>query len=721
MPSLGSYTASMMADAAVPEGRSSLASRMAAPLVVAAVIAMLVVPLSPAAISFMFALNISTGMVILAAAIYVPQPTEFLAFPSVLLGTTLMRLALNVATARAIMLRGQTGADAAGQIVEAFGRFVVGGNYAVGFVIFLILVVINLVVVTKGASRVAEVSARFMLDSLPGRQMAIDADVNAGNITAKQAEGRRDQLRREADFFGAMDGASKFVRGDAIAAMIILTVNLVGGLLVGTLQYGLPIGVAAHTYTLLTVGDGVAAQIPSLAISIAAGLIVTRVATGEDISTQIVGQISRYPQALMFAGGLILALGLMPGMAHVPFLAFGAVMIAMALRLRARIRRSAATPPAEEEQERATQRAVLDTAAVQRIDPFGLEVGFALVPLLKDTGDGKPTLLSRLTAVRQQYSRQMGFVVPNIHVRDAEGIRPQEYRLTIRGAVVGRGEIAGNAMLAIETGEVGEKLSKGRRVRDPVYGHEALWITPDRAQEAEALGYTVVDPAGVVATHLGFVLERYGWELLGRAEVDELVGQLARTQPKLVDDLRNRAQPGAIRQVLQALLAEAIPIKDMERIAEAIVDAPETLGKDQEKLLAHVRLRLGRQIVSRFLGSDQVLRVLVLDPQLEGLIHKAVNTAHEQGFEQIIEPNTARLLRAAATRGKELAEQRKTKPVLAVQTSIRRPVARCLGELMPVIAAEEIPEFMNVLVIDAVRPPPSEQTHTHEVEHAAAL
>lgn len=713
--------AAIAAEIPAAAGQSNLVARLAAPIVVAAVIGMLVVPLSPAAISLMFALNISSGLVILAAAIYVPQPAEFLSFPSILLGTTLMRLGLNVATARAIMLHGQNGTDAAGRIVESFGAFVVGGNYAVGFLIFMILVVINLVVVTKGASRVAEVGARFMLDSLPGRQMAIDADVNAGSINAKQAEARRDQVRREADFFGAMDGASKFVRGDAIAAMIILTINLVGGLLVGTLQYDLPIGLAARTYTLLTVGDGVAAQIPSLAISIAAGLIVTRVATGEDISTQVVGQISRYPQALMFAGGLTLALGLMPGMAHMPFLLCGALMVGVALRLRAQNRRATATESAAAETQQQTQEpAAVDAAAVQRIDPFGLEVGFALVPLLSDAGAGKPTLLARLTAVRQQYSRRMGFVVPNIHVRDAEGVRPQEYRFTVRGAVVGRGEVAANAMLAIETAEVGEKLAKGRRVRDPIYGHDAVWISPDRVQEAEALGYTVADPAGVVATHLGFVLERYGWELVGRAEADELIGQLAKAQPKLVDDLRNRIQPGVIRQVLQGLLAEGVPIKDLERIAEAITDAPEAVVKDHEKLLASVRLRLGRQIVSTFLGNDQVLRVLVLDPQLEGLIHKAVNTARDQGFEQIIEPNTARLLRAAAARGKETSEQRNTKPVLAVQSAIRRPVARCLSELMPVIAAEEIPEFMNVLVVDAVRPPGSQQGAEAESVAAAA-
>jgi flagellar biosynthesis protein FlhA len=688
---------------------ASLASRMVAPITVAAVLVMLIVPLSPTAISLMFALNISAGLVIVAAAMYVQQPAEFLSFPSVLLGTTLMRLALNVATARAILLQGYAGTDAAGRVVEAFGSFVVGGNYVVGFVIFLILIVINLVVVTKGSSRVAEVSARFMLDSLPGRQMAIDADVNAGALTAKQAEGRREQLRREADFFGAMDGASKFVRGDAIAAIIILSVNLIGGLLIGTLQHGLPIGVAAHTYTLLTVGDGVAAQIPSLAISVAAGLIVTRVATGEDISTQVIQQISRYPQALWSAGGLLTILGLMPGMAHLPFLLFGFSLVGLGIRMSLANPRGREEAPAPAKAEQPAEGRGLDVASVQKIDPFGLEIGFALVSLLQQAKGGGPTLLARLTAVRQQYSRRMGFVIPNIHVRDAAGLRPQEYAFTIRGAAVAKGDVVPDSMLAIETPDILGKITKGRHVKDPVYGQDAIWITPAKSQEAETLGYTVAEPAAVIATHLGFVLDRYGWEMLGRPEVDELLGHQARLRPKLVEELRNRVQLGTVRQVLQTLLAEGVSIKDFERITDAIVDASDAVAKDPEKLLSHVRLAIGRQIVSRFADSDQVLRVLVLEPQLEALVHKAVATAKEHGFEQIIEPATARLLRAAAAQGRQTAERLKLKPVLAVQSAIRRPVARCLGHLMAVIAAEEIPQSMNVVVIDAIRPPNAEQ------------
>jgi flagellar biosynthesis protein FlhA len=704
-------------DGRSPAPATNLASRVAAPVMVAAVLVMLIVPLSPTAISLMFALNISTGLVILAAAMYVQQPSEFLSFPSLLLGTTLMRLALNVATARAILLSGYTGTNAAGRVVEAFGSFVVGGDYIVGFIIFIILIVINLVVVTKGSSRVAEVSARFMLDSLPGRQMAIDADVNAGAFTAKQAEGRRDQLRREADFFGAMDGASKFVRGDAIAAIIILTVNLVGGLLIGTIQHGLPIGVAAHTYTLLTVGDGVAAQIPSLAISVAAGLIVTRVATGEDISTQIIQQISRYPQALWSAGGVLAILGLMPGMAHLPFLLFGVALIGVGVQITTNRRRRRAEPVPPDKTETPPEGRSLDVSLVQRIDPFGLEIGFALIPLLQQTKETGPTLLSRLTAVRQQYSRRMGFVIPNIHVRDAAGLRPQEYVFTIRGAAVAKGEVVPDSMLAIETPNILEKIVKGRVVKDPVYGQSAIWISPAKSKEAETLGYTVAEPTAVIATHLGFVLDRHGWEMLGRAEIEELLLHQAKLRPKVVEELRNRVPLGTIRQVLQSLLSENVPIKDFERITDAIVDAPEAVLKDPEKLLAHVRFLIRRQIVSRFAENDQVIRVLVLEPQLEALVHKAISTAREHGFDQIIEPGTARLLRAAAMQGRQTAERLKHKPVLAVQSTIRHSVARSLDQIMAVIAAEEIPHSMNVVVIDAIKPPNTEQKA--EVDRAA--
>lgn len=681
---------------------NSLMSRLAAPVILAAVLVMLIVPLSPVAISLMFALNISIGLVMLAAAIYIPQPSEFLSFPSILLGTTLMRLALNVATARAILLNGYTGSDAAGTVIQSFGKFVVGGNYVVGIIIFGILITINFVVVTKGSSRVAEVSARFMLDSLPGRQMAIDADLNSGGLNAKDAERRRESLRREADFFGAMDGASKFVRGDVIAAMIILVVNLTGGLLIGTLQHGLPIGVAAHTYTLLTVGDGVAAQIPSLSISIAAGLIVTRVATGEDLSAQIVSQLSRYPQALFVAAGLLGALGLMPGMAHLPFLLLAAIiaLIANQLRRRADVYNLEGAPPLEAA---APAKPALDATSVQRTDPFGLDIGFALVSLLSLQPQGRPTLLERLTGVRTRYSRKMGFVLPSIHIRDADSLRPQEYRFTIRGGIIASGETSPHAMLAIETDDVIDRLEIGRKTKEPVFGHDALWIAPEACADAETRGYTIVDPAAVIATHLETLLKTFGAELLGRREVEDIIAVHAKTYPKLIDDLRNRYQIGIIRHVLVGLVEEGVPINDFEKIAEALVDAPEPVSRDGELALAYVRTRIGRQIVSPFLGADQTLRLLVLEPAFDTTVMKTIDAARDQGLDAIVEPKVAAMLRSAAQAGRKLSEKSRSTPVLAVGGRYRRAIARALRGIMPVLALDEIPEA-QAIVIAAIKP-----------------
>ncbi len=693
--------------------RMSLTSRLAGPIIIGAVLTMLIVPLTPFAISMLFALNISAGLVILASSIYVSEASELLSFPSILLATTLMRLALNVATARAILLNGYTGSDAAGAVIQSFGRFVVGGNYVVGFIIFGILITINFVVVTKGSSRVAEVSARFTLDSLPGRQMAIDADVNAGALTPKEAEKRREALRNEADFFGAMDGASKFVRGDVVAAMIILVVNLVGGLLVGTLQHGLPLDVAARNYTLLTVGDGVAAQIPSLTISIAAGLIVTRVSTGEDISAQIVSQIGQYPQSMLVAAGLLAALGIVPGMAHVPFLLFAAFLAFVGFRGLQHKRRTAEALAADKTSKPETtpdpaQSMTIDK--VQKVDPFGLEIGFALVPLLGQQQDGKPSLESRLTAVRSRYSTRMGFLLPNIHIRDSEQVRPQGYQFTIRGGVIGAGDVIPDLMLAIENEDVLDRITTGRQVKEPVFGNPAIWISPDQVADAEIRGYTVVDPAGVIATHLESALRRHGSEMLGRREAEDIVGLHAKSHPKLIEDLRNRYQMGTVRQVLASLVAEDVPVRDFERIAEAMTDVPEPVSREPERLLAAVRVRLSRQIIAPFLDPARVLRVLALDPDLEAVVTKAIDTARSQGLDGIAEPRVMKLLRQAALGGRQIAETHRVKPVLTVSGLYRYPVARALHEIMPVIALEEIPDTQATSVIAAIKPSPENET-----------
>lgn len=690
-------------DPAVALRPASITSRMAGPIIIGAVLTMLIVPLSPMAISLMFALNISASLVILVAAIYVPQASELLSFPSILLGTTLMRLALNVATARAILLNGYTGPDAAGTVIESFGRFVVGGNYLVGGIIFGILIVINFVVVTKGSSRVAEVAARFTLDSLPGRQMAIDADVNAGALSAKDAERRREQVRSEADFFGAMDGASKFVRGDVVAAMIILAVNLAGGLLVGMLQHGLPLSVAARTYTLLTVGDGVAAQVPSLAISIAAGLIVTRVSNGENISAQVVNQIGNYPEAMLVAGGLLTVLGLVPGMAHLPFLVFAGLLLFIGDRGRRRKAKVAQSRIKQPEAPKEAKTSSIDVSTVQKITPLGLEIGFALVPMVGPQPTGAPSLLARLTSVRTRFSEKIGLVIPNIHVRDTDKVRPQEYQFTVRGGVIGRGELWPDMLLAIETDMVIEKLSGGRPTKEPVFGTPATWIEPSAAAEAEASGYSVTTPAGVVATHFEACLKRHAAEIVGRSEVEEIIALHARTHPKLIDELRNRYQTGAIRQVIAGLVDEGVSVRDFERIAEAMVDASEAVAREPEKLLAAVRVRISRQIIAPYLTPGLGLRVLVLEPEFEQLVIKSIDTSRSRNAEGSVEPRVLVMLRSAAQEGKNVAARENASAVLAMPGPYRRAVARAISATLPVIALEEFPENQAVSIIGQIK------------------
>jgi len=695
-----------MADAAIIARPGALsATQLSGPIVILLVLVMLVVPLPPAAISFLFALNISAGLVILGASLYIPSPSEFSSFPSVLLATTLMRLALNVATARAILLNGYTGPGAAGRVIESFGQFAVGGNYVVGGIIFVILIIINFVVVTKGASRVAEVSARFMLDSLPGRQMAIDAEINAGILSPQAAERRRDTLRREADFFGAMDGASKFVRGDVVAAMIILVVNMLGGLVIGTLQDGLPLADAARTFTLLTVGDGLAAQIPSLTISVAAGLVVTRVATGEDIGQQIKTQLSKYPQALAIAAAIMGAIGVVPEMAHIPFLALAAALGTAAWRLAraARLQDAAAAGPAPAPSSEVKTDSLVDVTGV---DPLGMNIGFALAPLV---GPGEGRLLNRLTAVRQRYGRAMGFLVPAVHIRDSSDLPAHGYRFTLRGAAIGGGEAWPGQWLAIEGPMVTEKLNLGRAVKDPAFGQAAIWIPQGAIPAAEELGYTVVDAPSAIATHFAEILKRFGAELLGRPQVEGLMSRLAETTPRLAEDLRAQLSIGLIRQVLQGLLAEEVPVRDFERIGEALVEAADGAAKepvrDVEKLLAAVRLRLGRFIVAQAAGPEAVLRVAVLQPRLEELVAKSVRTGRESGIGPEIEAETATHLRQAAEAASRAMRARGLKPVLVVQAAIRRAVARAIAGLMPVLALEEIPETLPLQVVQTAEPP----------------
>jgi flagellar biosynthesis protein FlhA len=697
----------MASDTVLPRPGAFSATQLSGPIVVLLVLIMLVVPLPPIAISFLFALNISAGLVILAASLYIHSPAEFSSFPSVLLGTTLMRLALNVATARAILLNGYTGPGAAGQVIESFGQFAVGGNYVVGGIIFIILIVINFMVVTKGAGRVAEVSARFMLDSLPGRQMAIDAEINAGALTPAAAEKRREMLRREAEFFGAMDGASKFVRGDVIAAMIILVVNMVGGLLVGMLQNGLPFADALRTFTLLTVGDGLAAQIPSLAISIAAGLVVTRVSTGEDIGEQVKQQIRRFPQALGIAAAITGAIGLIPQMAHIPFLLLAGFLGIMARRLSrseadAQGAPGALKPGALGAPAGAPAEPKIDTLVdVTGVDPLGMSIGFALTPLV---GQGEGRLLNRLTAVRQRYGRSMGFLVPPVHIRDSSDLPAHGYRFILRGAAIGGGEAWPGQWLAIEGSLVVEKLKIGRAVKDPAFGQPAVWIPQNAIPQAEELGYTVVDAPSAIATHFAEVLKRNGADLLGRPQVEGLMARLNETTPRLAEELRTNLSMGLVRQVLQALLAEEVPIRDFERIAESLVEVSDGANKDVERLIAAVRQRLGRYIVTQVAGSEPTLKVAVLQQKLEELVGKSVRASRDTGIGQEIEAETATHLRQAAQNAARAMRTRGQKPVLVVQSGLRRAVARVVMGVLPVLGLEEIPETMPLQVVQTAEP-----------------
>lgn len=682
-------------------------SLLVGPLAILLVMAMIVVPMPAFAISFLFALNISAGLVILAASLYITAPTDLTAFPSILLVTTLARLALNVATSRVILLHGYQGPTAAGRVIESFGEFVVGGNYVVGFIIFVILIVINFVVVTKGAGRVAEVSARFVLDSLPGKQMAIDADLNAGMLDPKQAERRREEVRREADFFGAMDGASKFIRGDVIAAIIILAINLIGGLAVGMLQHGLPLSAAARTYTLLTIGDGLAAQIPSLTISIAAGLVVTRVATGEDVGRQVASQLSRYPQALVAAAGLMAVLGLVPGMAHWPFLLLAAALaVAAWLTLARGVSRDEDGSPAGTGEQDAPDAGAASpgvgadhAANFSGVDPLGLEIGFALVPLVEHEGE---RFLARLRAVRTRYGQRMGFAVPAVHIRDSDTLSPNQYRFTARGAAIGGGEIWPEMWLAVEGPAVSVPLERGRATQEPAYGSPARWIAYDDIEDAEAAGYTVVDPQSVVATHLDRLLERYGHELLGRAQVEELLASLADRSSKLADDLHRHLSVGTVKQVLQDFLFERVPIKDLEGICEALIEAGMAGEKDPVALSEQARQALGRFIVEWVGGGGDVLEVAVLNPELEQLVGRGVATAKEHGVVDVIEPEAAQHVRRAAQQAIEHFHTRGQGAVLAVQAAIRRSVARTVSSAIATIALEEIPHDKPVRVVISV-------------------
>src|ERR1700692_2628459 len=622
------------------------------PLLVMVVLAMMVLPLPAFLLDIFFTFNISLSIMILLAVIYVRRALEFATFPTVLLGATLLRLGLNVASTRIVLINGHTGSHAAGHVISAFGQFVVGGNYAVGMVVFTVLVIINFVVITKGAGRISEVSARFTLDAMPGRQMAIDADLNAGIITQAEAIVRRQEVREEADFYGAMDGASKFVRGDAIAGILVVFINLFGGTIIGAAQHGMSLAEAGRTYALLTIGDGLVAQIPALLLSVAVAILVTRVSRPHDMSQQIMAQVLGQPKALGVTSGILTLLGIIPGMPSLVFLGMAAACAVGAyfLSKRKASDKAAAAPPAAAAVP--SEQRELSWDDVEPVDLIGLEVGYRLIPLVDRNQGGE--LMGRIKGVRKKLSEELGFLVQAVHIRDNLELGPSSYRITILGAPVGESEVFPDRELAINPGQV-SGVMPGTPTKDPAFGLDALWIDKARREQAQSQGYTVVDASSVIATHLSHLLQSHSHELLGHEEVQQLLNRLGKTAPKLVEDLVPKLLPmSVVVKVLQQLLQERVPIRNLRTVCEALAElAPKT--QDPQALVAAVRVALGRSIVQSIGGLREELPVITLDPGLEQVLQDSMAGAGGSdgapGFEPGFAAPTPRALGGRHPRG----------------------------------------------------------------------
>ena len=667
-----------------------------------AVIAMMVLPLPAFLLDIFFTFNISLSLIILLAVIYVRRALEFATFPTVLLGATLLRLGLNVASTRIVLINGHTGAHAAGHVIAAFGQFVVGGNYAVGMVVFVVLVIINFVVITKGAGRISEVSARFTLDAMPGRQMAIDADLNAGIITQAEAVVRRQEVREEADFYGAMDGASKFVRGDAIAGILIVFINLFGGTIIGAAQHGMPLADAGKTYALLTIGDGLVAQIPALLLSVAVAILVTRVSRSHDMSQQIMSQVLGQPRALGVTGGILGLLGIIPGMPNVVFLgmASGCAIGAYLLGKRRAAEKAVAAKPTTAPATPLEQRE-LSWDDVEPVDLIGLEVGYRLIPLVDRNQGGE--LMGRIKGVRKKLSEELGFLVQAVHIRDNLELGPNSYRITLLGAPVGESEVFPDREMAINPGQVSGTLP-GSPTKDPAFGLDALWIDKARHDQAQAQGYTVVDASSVIATHLSHLLQSHAHELLGHEEVQQLLNRLAKSAPKLIEDLVPKLLPmSVVVKVLQNLLLERVSIRNLRTVCETLAElAPKT--QDPMALVAGVRVALGRSIVQNIGGLRQELPVITLDPGLEQVLQDSMVGGGSDGAPGF-EPGLADRIQTSLAESTRRQEAAGEPAVLLVAPKIRPWVARLMRHSTPnlsVLSYNEIPENRRIRIIAAV-------------------
>jgi flagellar biosynthesis protein FlhA len=670
------------------------------PFLVMLIMAMLVVPLPALLLDILFTFNILISLVIIMIAIGTRKPLEFSSFPSVLLFATMLRLALNVASARVILVNGHEGEHAAGAVIAAFGEFVISGNYLVGFIIFVILMIINFIVVTKGAGRVSEVNARFTLDAMPGKQMAIDADLNAGSITQEQAKKRRDEIAQEADFFGSMDGASKFVSGDAMAGMLILLINVVGGLAIGVLQHNLSFGDAGKLYVLLTIGDGLVAQIPSLLLSLATAIIVTRVTTSESMTEQAVSQISN-PSALFISAGILAVLGFVPGMPHLVFLTLSLATAGLGIMLIQKEEVIANETKQLEDAKAPEAPKELDWDDVDQVDLIGLEIGYGLIPLVNPETGGQ--LLPRVKGVRKKLSAELGFLVQSVRIRDALNLDPDIYHIVLNGVTRGRGEIKPGRELAINPGKVYGEL-EGMATKEPAFGLDAVWIDPGQRDYARTLGYTVVDPSTAIATHLNKVLRDNAAELLSHDETQQLLNKLAEKSPKLVEDLVPGKMPlGIITRTLQHLLSEGVSIRDMRTIVETLSDVS-SRTQDPEQLTSLVRPKLGRMIVQELLDMKDSLPVMTLAPELEQLLHNVL--ANSNGNQNVvIEPGLAESLFTALRSASQIVEDQGHPSVLVVSPTVRpwlsKMVRHRVSELT-VLSYTEIPDDQAVKVIYTV-------------------
>jgi len=681
--------------------------QLAGPLLIVLILSMMVLPLPAFVLDLMFTFNIAVSVMVMLVAMYTRKPLDFSVFPTVLLVTTLLRLSLNVASTRVVLLEGHTGPDAAGKVIEAFGHFLVGGNTAVGLVVFIILTVINFVVITKGAGRIAEVGARFTLDAMPGKQMAIDADLNAGLIDEKEAKKRRADTAQEADFYGAMDGASKFVRGDAVAGILILVINVIGGLIVGVLQHNMELGQAATNYTLLTIGDGLVAQLPALIISVAAGLVVSRVGDEGDMGSQVIGQVFSNPQVLILTAAILGILGLIPGMPNFVFLLLAGGLAYMAWRGGVR------QPEVAEVEAGAPGAAVAAPAApaesqeaswsdVTPVDVLGLEVGYRLIPMVDKGQDGE--LLKRIRGLRKKFARDIGFLAAPVHIRDNLELKPNGYRIVLKGVEIGTGSAFPGQFMAINPGRVSGPLA-GRETTDPAFGLPAVWIDASQREQAHALGYTVVDASTVVATHLNHLILSHAPELLGRTETQALLDHIAKDSPKLVEDLVPKLLPlASVQRVLQNLLDEGVNIRDMRSIIEVLAEFAPRI-QDPMELTTRVRQALGRAIVQGLFPGNGELQVMALDPGLERVLLQAMAGGGADGG--AIEPGLAdTLLRETAVAAQRM-EDTGLPPVLLVPAPLRWLLSRFLRRSVPtlkVIANSEVPETRLIRVAAMIAP-----------------